>query len=67
MKNCCSRRSARLAVEGVSQVSSEMYHYCRKVGQTEWVAVVAGGSRSREIEVQKTQIVALAGLGTTDD
>lgn len=64
MKNCYNRQSVRLAAEGASQVSSEVYGCCKKVGRMEWVAVVAGGSRNLEIEVQKTQTVALAGRRT---
>lgn len=42
-RNYCSRRSARLAAEGVSQVSSEVYGCCMTVEQMEWEAVAAVG------------------------
>ena len=65
-KSCCNRRFVRLAVEGASQVSLEVYGYCKKVERMEWEAVVADGSRSREIAVRKTRTAALAGRRTTD-
>ena len=65
-KSCCNRRFVLLAVEGASQVSSEVCDCCRKVERMELVAVVAGGSKSQETEVQMMQIVVSAGHMTID-
>jgi hypothetical protein len=65
-RSCCNRRFVLLAVEGASQVSSEVYGCCTKVGRMEWEAVVVGGSESQEIGVQTMRIVASAGHRTID-
>ena len=65
-RSCCNRRFVLLAVEGASQVSSEVCDCCRKAERMELEAVVAGGSKSQETEVQTTQIVVSAGHRTID-
>ena len=66
MKSCCNPLSARLAVEEANQVSLAVCDCCRKVERMELVAVVAGGSKSQETEVQMMQIVVSAGHMTID-